>query len=684
MEFWNKVIKLSSLARSIKEIYHSVSQSEIARFNLPNMPTAQSLQVPIITQIDSLPNVNQKVFMGTDISTLPSLNILYHERDPKAQNYAILLLDNPENIITELRLNGHKADLVKMFTSHDSIRQIASKNVKDNTFELMELAVELVDNRKAKPIFPISSKNIYIISPLAPISELHKFSRLFSENFSSLVTLPRFLELISSERPRKFIEIIKSIDKSQRRKITEALAWTIKYGFVTLMQTFLFLRIPKEIKLTVNSEIQRQEKALKQQSTSKRANSEALDNSDHDKEPHVLNHDVSTKQSFSGLTSAFSNSLHFDRKPISTHVTHENSPSNNDNFNFTESDLGDSQKTPDESLEMGHELQSPAIGIPNTVPTIISLSGGASKAGDAKSDSTISLRIPKPKIPSFDPSSLSRSGLSNQFIQGISNSFPVDRYMQVSAGNGSLSSLGRQVTGPSTFLSPGKGGISEISQGKPKSENEFSVGSVTLGEIYEKSEHPYQVKAGHLNSTTTSDKNESSYTRLSSAFENAGPSRTVPATATDEGIANSYVNTFKSPIQATPKLIRESPLKHLGDSSLAGIRAGGDSIGNSFGNRRTKSYRHGTSKTNVIEVSSEILLDPDKATALQMKWISQIQQEIQKELPEDKSKLFSKLVKYMDGKTPMEWVLVDENVSHKDFQLLLKALENYVIIVYHW
>lgn len=75
-----------------------------------------------------------------------------------------------------------------------------------------------------------------------------------------------------------------------------------------------------------------------------------------------------------------------------------------------------------------------------------------------------------------------------------------------------------------------------------------------------------------------------------------------------------------------------------------------------------------------------ILLDPESATAVERRWINKI---IKNQSPEVGS-TFKKLVKYFNGKTPLEVIIVKENVSRHELRRMLHAVSEHVISVKHW
>lgn len=86
----------------------------------------------------------------------------------------------------------------------------------------------------------------------------------------------------------------------------------------------------------------------------------------------------------------------------------------------------------------------------------------------------------------------------------------------------------------------------------------------------------------------------------------------------------------------------------------------------------------------VFEEDSEtILVDPGRASAVERRWINKIIYEECKLSP-DLIAVFFKLLKYMNGKSSLEVLLLKENISRTDLRRLLLAVEDYIISVRHW
>lgn len=83
------------------------------------------------------------------------------------------------------------------------------------------------------------------------------------------------------------------------------------------------------------------------------------------------------------------------------------------------------------------------------------------------------------------------------------------------------------------------------------------------------------------------------------------------------------------------------------------------------------------------EEEESIILDPGRATTLERKWINRIIFEECK-LTHELTTTFYKLLKYMNGKSSLEMLLLKENISRNELRRLLFEIEDHIITVRHW
>ncbi|CAB4253004.1 similar to Saccharomyces cerevisiae YHL023C NPR3 Subunit of the conserved Npr2/3 complex that mediates downregulation of TORC1 activity upon amino acid limitation [Maudiozyma barnettii] len=75
-----------------------------------------------------------------------------------------------------------------------------------------------------------------------------------------------------------------------------------------------------------------------------------------------------------------------------------------------------------------------------------------------------------------------------------------------------------------------------------------------------------------------------------------------------------------------------------------------------------------------------IILEPERATALEKRWLYKC---VSEQAP-DIQLLFKRLLKYFNGKTPLELVILKENISRHEIKKLFQVLDKYIMEVLHW
>lgn len=90
-----------------------------------------------------------------------------------------------------------------------------------------------------------------------------------------------------------------------------------------------------------------------------------------------------------------------------------------------------------------------------------------------------------------------------------------------------------------------------------------------------------------------------------------------------------------------------------------------------------------SSSVTLLEDDDTIILDPGRASTLERRWINEIIFEECK-LNTELTTIFYKLLKYMNGESPLELLLLKDNVSRLELKKLLLAIEPHIISVKHW
>ncbi|CUM64487.1 uncharacterized protein PRCAT00002092001 [Priceomyces carsonii] len=277
-----KLLEESSLCKAIYDCYNAISQSKIA--NLTINGCLRSLQIPIKNEFHSLPELTSPYLPGSYLSTtfnfLGSAYLSDNDSSKSDANnqsslandiddsnnshqdiiyFALLLLDDPESIIIDIQTDSNSAlaNFIRMIKPTESLLKLSMRKSALNQNQITSFAFHLIYWRRARIIQPLSTRSVYIVSPMAPITiNLFDDIKKFRSDFPTLPSLPHFLKLLSSSsrKPKQFATIIPS--KDHRDMYLNALGWLIRYGYVTQLQTFIWLKISKKIKINVEEELE--------------------------------------------------------------------------------------------------------------------------------------------------------------------------------------------------------------------------------------------------------------------------------------------------------------------------------------------------------------------------------------------------------------------------------------------
>ncbi|EJS43513.1 rmd11p [Saccharomyces arboricola H-6] len=366
---YQRILAKSSLARALTECVDKIQRNEIACLEIGDDKVI-SLQIPIQNEFEKMPNFKiQPVLRGSYVTSILNMKFLektslriegqnrqnnqaqlsdtnnnlyrfsnninstancgtsnvddgddnengyYCDDNDDLLNYALLLLDEPNNIINSLETFSYQDDAGTMILKHlvrniqpniplRSYRYLISElldnsssqdnlSLETNSLEssiLRSCALHLMYWRHARIVIPLSSKYTYIVSPLAPIQGhtvddfkstsqndeqvntmgngknnvdqsdniplIYQNSILFRSKFPLLPALPIFLNLISADKPQAYNNIIPS--REHRPIYLNALAWLIKFGYATQLLTFINIRVDKHIKMAVDEDLEKE------------------------------------------------------------------------------------------------------------------------------------------------------------------------------------------------------------------------------------------------------------------------------------------------------------------------------------------------------------------------------------------------------------------------------------------
>lgn len=344
---YERILAKSCLARSLTECVDRLHENKIASIEIGEKMI--SLQIPIQNEFNVLPQykiidilphsfltsiVNKKFlerasmsyardsrcgtsnvgmqFRNTDFNIMNKRNVEYSaqidDEDDDILNYALLLLDDPTNILKNLesmtmvnsnsagngagdvnsiilrhliRLIQPNAPLMHYHSIITETLQIESSNISYDI--LRSCALHLIYWRHARVIIPISSKYTYVVSPLSALSDMYLEDAIkFREKFPSLPSLNYFLSNLSEPdtfEPTSQVNKVSNLSKALTRSKTfsgirpftsfipskehkgiylNALSWLIKYGYVYQLLTFVYIRVDKTIKMNVEEDLEKE------------------------------------------------------------------------------------------------------------------------------------------------------------------------------------------------------------------------------------------------------------------------------------------------------------------------------------------------------------------------------------------------------------------------------------------
>ncbi|WEJ95870.1 Nitrogen permease regulator 3 [Yamadazyma tenuis] len=294
----------SSLCKLISDCYNAISSSQIA--NLSINSKLRSFQIPVKTEFYSIPDSTVPYLPGSHLSSTVNMigktglinvgetarygitnsmsmmmggnlvdqndgdidELNDEDADSSADDIiylSLLLLDDPERIITDIKAESDStlASFIRMIKPTETLLRLSHKLKADSSLmsldisQIKSFAFHLIYWRRARAIPPLNTRSSYIVSPMAPITtNMYEDIAEFKKAFSTMPSLPQFLKLLSSptKKPRQFATIIPS--KDHREIYLDALAWLIRFGYVTKLNTFIWLKVSKKVKIKVEEDME--------------------------------------------------------------------------------------------------------------------------------------------------------------------------------------------------------------------------------------------------------------------------------------------------------------------------------------------------------------------------------------------------------------------------------------------
>ncbi|TGJ71911.1 Nitrogen permease regulator 3 [Orbilia oligospora] len=270
-ELWLRIIRESTLAAAIATLYQSISASKIAHLKVNDFDFA--LQIPIMMETAALPSISEPQLPGMHLTTLRTIGATPSEGEDALMtpHFTLLFLEDVDDIIKEIILDQDQSSLSASFVQFIqncrptvSFAQMLSPTSDSSAphpenpeYQYIEyFARHLIYWRKARAIMPLHYRRYYIVSPNADMKRLVSQSIVFARLFPALPPLPKMLSLLSG-KPRPYSAYIPS--KDHRQAYMDMLAWLMRYGWVTNLLTFAYLKIPKDIKVAVRERQKREQ-----------------------------------------------------------------------------------------------------------------------------------------------------------------------------------------------------------------------------------------------------------------------------------------------------------------------------------------------------------------------------------------------------------------------------------------
>lgn len=269
--------KTLSLCKLIKECYLAISSSRIANLEIDGKQVV--CQIPTKYEFDSLPEPSvpyiPRSFLSSSIHSFgmwDRSNIEQQKLDDdflqeSIMCFALLLLAEPHNILQDMNIvtNSPFGKFIMLLHPSESLLKFCSKNSQHfEPSEVKSYALHLIYWKKARAIQPLSSRSVYVASPMASLTtKLFEDIYRFKARFPMSPSLPQFLKLLSPQlkKPQQFASIIPSRD--HRASYFEALAWLIRFGYVNQQLTFVWLKIPKNLRVKVEEDMENEDALLK-------------------------------------------------------------------------------------------------------------------------------------------------------------------------------------------------------------------------------------------------------------------------------------------------------------------------------------------------------------------------------------------------------------------------------------
>ncbi|PRT56640.1 Nitrogen permease regulator 3 [Wickerhamiella sorbophila] len=247
-----RIRQSSELARALHHIFQAIASNGIARVQIGHK--IRAFQLPTDHEVVRLPHFVDEATLARNQLYPGTLRIRGKEiGEDCAESYSLLLLDEPERIIRDIEVDpsGPVGALIRNIQPTISIQAMANQN-NLSLKQMISLVYSLVYWRRARIIIPISSRHVYVVSPLAILNNLQRLSVYYTDLFPAMPPLQRFLATLSSTKPQPFAYFIPSRD--HRDIYLRVLMWLLQNNLVVQLQTYVAIMVTRKIQLTVHYE----------------------------------------------------------------------------------------------------------------------------------------------------------------------------------------------------------------------------------------------------------------------------------------------------------------------------------------------------------------------------------------------------------------------------------------------
>lgn len=293
---WDEILRTSSLAASMQDVFENISQNKIAVLQLETQDgmVTHSVQIPMPFHISDLPQQGDPDPTGIWLTTA---NSFVHEDGDTTElgfldkDFALLLMDDEKKIVSELQSDPDESTLAMIeYMRHSkptlSFQQVANQSKVLSLAQVRRFAHHFIFWRRAIAIPPLHARDVYILSPNCDLSKLSDASLEFSRAFPHCPPLLNILtDLSAAPRPYKFF----CPNKTIRAEYMRILAWLMRGGWVTQLCTFAYVVVWPEIIYEVQHALEAEELTKAKASQTKAAQAAAAapaaaTPTDHDKD----------------------------------------------------------------------------------------------------------------------------------------------------------------------------------------------------------------------------------------------------------------------------------------------------------------------------------------------------------------------------------------------------------------